>query len=97
MTTFIYPDGRQEQREDTRFSCTKLRELLGGDFHLQYAGFSDRKIDSHGREIDTDYWLASIETHGKAIWELPEYNKAVNEMLHKDVYGLAIIAPQSMF
>lgn len=97
MTTFIYPDGRTEEHEDSKFSCSKLKELLGGDFHLQYAGFSDRKIDSYGREIETDYWLATIETHGLRIDQLPEYNQAVKEMFNKDVYGLAILAPQSMF
>ena len=97
MTTYIYPDGREETYEDQKFSCSKLKELLGGDFHLQYAGFSDRKIDSHGREIETDYWLATIETHGLRIDQLPEYNQAVKEMFNKDVYGLAILAPQSCF
>ena len=99
MITLIYPDGREQTREDQKFSCRQLSELVGGNFRLSYAYTEKGEVSPKhpNQECNTDYWIACRETHGLTIAELPEYNTAVKEMFNKDVYGLAIIAPHSCF
>ena len=99
MVTLIYPDGMEQKRKDQKFSCRQLSELVGGNFRLSYAYTEKGEISPKhpNQACNTDYWIACRDTNGLTIAELPEYNKEVKEMFNKDVYGLAILAPNSCF
>lgn len=87
MIQYVYPDGKVVKEPNKRFSCNELKRIFGGWFKLQWVFENE----------STDYYMCSMDTYGKKINELPEYNKKIKEEFNCDVYGMAIIAPQSMF
>lgn len=87
MTRFYYPNGKVVDEPDKKFSVSELIKLFGGWYYL-------RQVPEFSGKMD--YYLITKELYGIYPEDYPKLNKKASEVFGREIYGLAILCPESM-
>lgn len=87
---------RASERVYCKFNTAQLLAIFGGWFTLNYA-FTVPYTNNNGTESEMDFYICSQDLSETPKNERPPLNKPLKKAFGIEIYGFAIIAPESAF